>query len=67
MNNKKKKEMIDISHKNLSRVEFAKEISPLSRTGKRLKKAEHTDNEINESTIKYKPIFTEEVNKKENE
>ena len=40
MNNKKKKEMIDISHKNLSRVEFAKEISQLSRTGKRLKKAE---------------------------
>ena len=67
MNNKKRKEMIDISHKNLSRVEFAKEISPLSRTGKKLSKAENNDHEINESTIKYKPIFTEYSNEKEND
>lgn len=59
-----KNEMIDISHRNLSRVEFAKEISPLSRIGKRLNKAENQEQEINESTIKYKPIF--QNTKKEN-
>lgn len=58
MNNKEKLKN-DISHKNLSRVEFAKDFSPLSRTGKKLKKAEEKD-DINESEIKYKPIFNEE-------
>ena len=50
MKENRKKNFIDISHKNLSRVEFASEISPLSRGGKKLKKAEQAEDEINEST-----------------
>ena len=57
MNNKDKLKN-DISHRNISRVEFAKELSPLSRTGKKLKKAEQTE-EVNESEVKYKPVFNE--------
>lgn len=64
MNKNLNKDKIDISHKNLSRVEFASEISPLSKAGKKLKKAEDENSTVNESTIKYKPVFTE--NEKEN-
>ncbi len=64
MAKKRYKDILDISHKNLSRVEFAKEISPLSRTGKRLNKAEIKDDNINESPVKYQAIFNDQ---KENE